>query len=323
MISHCSHAEASSLGAELDISETTARVLVRRGYDDSEVARSFLEGAPPHHDPFLLGDMAGAVEAINRAIAAGKRICVHGDYDADGICATALAVLILRELGADVEWHLPSRFDEGYGLRNETLSRLAAEGCGLVLTVDCGITATAEVAAANELGLELVVSDHHRPAEELPECPLVGPYRGCRYPFGELCGTGVVFKLGQALLGQDSEALLRHLDLVAVATIADVVPLVDENRGLAIAGLRALTSTQKPGLRELMKVARVDPAAADAASVGFRLAPRLNAAGRLGHPESALELLLTEDAAEAARLAHRLDELNRDRQTVEERILRG
>jgi single-stranded-DNA-specific exonuclease len=321
-IKPCERDAVAALASGLEVSTITAAVLARRGYDDVARARAFLEGALPPHDPFGLGDMAAACEAIRGGIAAGRRICVHGDYDADGICATALAVLILRELGADVEWHLPSRFDEGYGLRSETLSRLAAEGCGLVLTVDCGITATAEVAAAKELGLELVVSDHHRPAEELPECPLVGPYRGCRYPFGELCGTGVVFKLGQALLGPDSEALLRHLDLVAVATIADVVPLVDENRGLAIAGLRALASTQKPGLRELMKVSRVDPAAADAASVGFRLAPRLNAAGRLGHPESALELLLTEDAAEAARLAHRLDELNRDRQTVEERILR-
>jgi single-stranded-DNA-specific exonuclease len=168
----------------------------------------------------------------------------------------------------------------------------------------------------------VVVTDHHRPAEELPRCPLVGPYRDSGYPFGDLCGTGVVYKLGQALLGADSEALARHLDLVATATIADVVPLVDENRGLAIAGLRALARTQKPGLRELMRVARVDPAAVDAAAVGFRLAPRLNAAGRLGDPEAALQLLLTEDRDEAARLGRRLDELNRDRQTVEERILR-
>jgi len=321
-IKPCEHEAVVALARELQVSTTTAAVLVRRGYDDAARARAFLEGALPAHDAFGLGDMAAACEAIRGSIAAGRRICVHGDYDADGICATALAVLILRELGAEVEWHLPSRFDEGYGLRGETLSRLAGEGCGLVLTVDCGITATSEVAAAKQLGLEIVVSDHHRPAEELPACPLVGPYRGCDYPFGELCGTGVVFKLGQALLGPDSEALLRHLDLVAVATIADVVPLVDENRGLAIAGLRALASTQKPGLRELMKVARVDPAAVDAASVGFRLAPRLNAAGRLGHPEAALELLLTEDPGEAGRLAHRLDELNRDRQTVEERILR-
>ena len=310
------------LARGLGLSQTTATVLARRGYDDIDSARAFLEGALPAHDPFELGDMRAACEAIRGAIAAGRRICVHGDYDADGICATALAVLILRRLGADVEWHLPSRFDEGYGVQEETLSRLAADGCGLVLTVDCGITATAEVAAASELGLEVVVTDHHRPAQTLPACPLVGPYRDSAYPFGDLCGTGVVFKLGQALLGEGCEGLHGHLDLVAVATVADVVPLVDENRGLAIAGLRALASTQKPGLRELMKVARIDPAAVDAASVGFRLAPRLNAAGRLGHPDAALGLLLTEDREEAGRLAHRLDELNRDRQTVEERILR-
>jgi len=321
-IEPCARDSVGLLARELEVSPTTAAVLVRRGYEDVARARAFLEGALPAHDPFGLGDMTEACEAIREAIAGGRRICIHGDYDADGICATALAVLILRELGAEVEWHLPSRFEEGYGVRGETLSRLAGDGCGLVLTVDCGITATAEVAAAKELGLAVVVSDHHRPAEELPDCPLVGPYRESDYPFAELCGTGVVFKLGQALLGARSEALLRHLDLVAVATIADVVPLVDENRGLAIAGLRALASTQKPGLRELMKVARVDPAAVDASSVGFRLAPRLNAAGRLGHPEAALELLLTDDRDEAVRLAHRLDELNRDRQTVEERILR-
>jgi single-stranded-DNA-specific exonuclease len=321
-IEPCARDAVASLARELSLSPTTATVLVRRGYEDVSRARAFLEGALPAHDPLSLGDMAAACAAIRAAIAGGRRICVHGDYDADGICATALAVLILRELDAEVEWHLPSRFDEGYGVRGETLSRLAEDGCGLVLTVDCGITATAEVAEAKALGLEIVVSDHHRPAEELPDCPLVGPYRESGYPFGELCGTGVVFKFGQALLGADSEALLRHLDLVGIATIADVVPLVDENRGLAIAGLRALASTQKPGLRELMKVARVDPATADAASVGFRLAPRLNAAGRLGHPEAALELLLTDDHEQAVRLAHRLDELNRDRQTVEERILR-
>ena len=137
----CPQADASVLAESLDVSETTARVLVRRGYSNPEEARAFLEGAVPGHDPFLLGDMAGAVETIRSAIAAGKKICVHGDYDADGICATALAVLILRELGADVTWHLPSRFEEGYGVQRETLARLADEGCGLVLTVDCGVTA--------------------------------------------------------------------------------------------------------------------------------------------------------------------------------------
>ncbi len=318
----CPHRQASVLAKELGLSEITASVLVRRGYGDPDQARAFLAGEQPLHDPFELGQMNEAVERIRTAVAGGKRICVHGDYDVDGICATVLAVLVLRELGADVEWHLPSRFDEGYGISGQTLERLAEEGCGLVLTVDCGITAVEEVRRARELGLEVVVTDHHRPAERLPECPIVAT-RPSGYPFPELCGTGVVYKLGQALLGEDSDALRRHLDLVALATIADVVPLVGENRSLTIAGLRALARTQKPGLRALMRVARVDPATVDTGQVGFRLAPRINAAGRLGHPRAALELLLTEDADDARRLADWLEELNRDRQAVEDKILRA
>jgi single-stranded-DNA-specific exonuclease len=321
-IGPCPHRQASALASALGLSEITASVLVRRGYGDPDEARAFLAGEQPLHDPFLLGDMSTAVERIRAAIGEGRRICVHGDYDVDGICATVLAVLVLHELGADVEWHLPSRFDEGYGVSGETLERLAGEGCGLVLTVDCGITAVEEVRRARALGLEVVVTDHHRPGEELPECALVAT-RPSDYPFADLCGTGVVYKLGEALLGAGSDVLKRHLDLVALATIADVVPLVGENRSLAIAGLRALARTQKPGLRALMKVARVDPAAVDAGKVGFRLAPRINAAGRLGHPRAALELLLTGDADEARRLGDRLEELNRDRQAVEDTILRA
>jgi single-stranded-DNA-specific exonuclease len=321
-ISPCPHRQASSLAKELGLSEITASVLVRRGYGDPAEARAFLAGEQPLHDPALLGDMDEAVARIRAAIAAGKRICVHGDYDVDGICATVLAVLVLRELGAEVEWHLPSRFDEGYGLGGQILERLAEEGCGLVLTVDCGITAVEEVRRARELGLDVIITDHHRPAEQLPECPIVAT-RPSDYPFPELCGTGVVYKLGQALLGSEAETLRRHLDLVALATIADVVPLVGENRSLAIAGLRGLARTQKPGLRALMKVARVDPATVDAGQVGFRLAPRINAAGRLGHPRAALELLLTGDRDEARQLADRLEELNRDRQAVEDKILRA
>ena len=179
-IEPCARDSVGMLARELELSPTTAAVLVRRGYEDVVGAEAFLEGALPADDPFGLGDMAEACEAIRDSIAGHRRICVHGDYDADGICATALAVLILRELGAEVEWHLPSRFEEGYGVRGETLSRLAGDGCGLVLTVDCGITATAEVAAAKELGLSVVVSDHHRPAEELPDCPLL-----CRHTRAE------------------------------------------------------------------------------------------------------------------------------------------
>ena len=314
----CPPGEVRPLVRELGLSELMASVLVRRGYGDPDAARIFLAAASPGHDPFLLGDMASAVETIRAAIAAGKRICVHGDYDVDGICATALALLCLRSLGADAEWHLPSRFDEGYGLAGETLDRLAADGCGLVLTVDCGITAVEEIARAKERGLDVVVTDHHRPGTRLPDCPVVAT-RPSDYPFPELCGTGVVAKLAEAL-GVSAAA---HEDLIGLATIADVVPLVDENRAFARAGLRALATTQKPGLRALMEIAHVDPAAVDEGSVGFRLAPRINAAGRLGHPREALDLLLTDDADEARRLASRLEAVNRERQAVEERILRS
>jgi single-stranded-DNA-specific exonuclease len=320
-LADCPPATQAQLAQSLGVSAVTAAVLARRGYTDPAEARRFLDGEQPPHDPFSLGDMAAACDRIRAAIAAGKRICVHGDYDVDGISATALAVLLLRELGADVDWHLPSRFDEGYGLSRGTIGRLADEGCGLVLTVDCGITAAAEVAEAAARGLDVIITDHHRPGETLPDCPIVAT-RPSDYPFPELCGTGVVYKLGQALFGVDSEIPKRHLDLVALATIADVVPLVDENRSLAIAGLRALARTSKPGLRALMRAAGVDPAALDAGAVGFRLAPRLNAAGRLGHPRAALELLLTEDENEARRLADSLEELNKERQAVEARILR-
>jgi len=318
----CPHEVQAELAATLGVSELTAGVLVRRGYEDPDEARAFLAGELPPHDPFLLGDMGTACERIRAAIAEGRRICVHGDYDVDGIAATALAVLLLRELGADVDWHLPSRFDEGYGVRAETLARLADDGCGLVLTVDCGIAAAAEVAEARARGLDVIVTDHHRPGDELPACPIVAT-RPSDYPFPELCGTGVAFKLGQALLGAESEALRRQLDLVAIATVADVVPLLGENRSLVIAGLRTLARTQRPGLRALMRSAGVDPAAVDTSAVAFRLAPRINAAGRLGHPATALELLLTDDERRAQELARELEELNRERQAVEDRILRA
>jgi single-stranded-DNA-specific exonuclease len=320
-IEDCDPHEAATLAAELGLSPTTAGVLVRRGYGDPEAAATFLAGELPGHDPFALGDVQAACERIRAAVESGTKICVHGDYDVDGICATALALLVLRELGADVHWHLPSRFEEGYGVSSETLSRLAREGFGLVVTVDCGITAAQEVADAKAAGLDVIVTDHHRPGDELPDCPIVAT-RPSSYPFPELSGTGVVYKLAEALLSPGDDRLARHLDLVALATIADVVPLMDENRALAIAGLRRLATTTRPGLRALMQAARVDPAVVDEGAVAFRLAPRINAAGRLGRPTAALELLLTDNEETARRIAGELEELNRERQAIEDRILR-
>ena len=319
----CPPETADALADALGLHRVTAETLVRRGYDTPEAAAAFLD-EEIGHDPLLLGDMAAACDRIARAAEAGERVCVHGDYDADGICATALAVLALRSAGIEAEWHLPSRFDEGYGLAAETVERLAADGVQLLITVDCGITAADQVERARELGMDVIVTDHHQPADRLPDCPRVCT-RPSSYPFPELCGTGVVFKLAVALhrrLELDPAGLDEHLDLVALATIADVVPLVDENRSLARAGLRRLARTAKPGLRALMRTARVDRPNVTASDVGFRLAPRINAAGRLCHPAQALELLLTGDERRAGELADRLEVLNRRRQSVEDEIVR-
>jgi single-stranded-DNA-specific exonuclease len=323
LIAPCPEPAALALAADLGVSRTMAEVLLRRGHDDAGSARAFLGAEGPRHDPLELGQMAAACDRIMSAIEAGERICVHGDYDADGICATALAVLVLRSLQADVVWHLPSRFEEGYGVGTQALERLAGEGVGLVVTVDCGVTAVAEVAHARELGMDVIVTDHHRPAEQLPECTMVCT-RPSGYPFPELCGTGVVLKLAEALYaraGRDREDLDQHLDLVALATVADVVPLLDENRALVRAGLRRMARTAKPGLRALMAAARIDRTRVASGDLGFRLGPRINAAGRLGHPGVALELLLTDDEERARELAAKLEGLNRRRQAVEEEIL--
>ena len=236
--------------------------------------------------------MAAAVERIRAAIAAGERICVHGDYDVDGICATALAVLMLRELGADVEWHLPSRFEEGYGVsdaRSRGWRTRAAASCS---PSTAGSPPSRRSRRRKARGLDVIVTDHHRPGETLPDCPVVAT-RPSDYP---VPGALRHRRRLQARPGARRRTwLARHLDLVALATVADVVPLARREPRARVAGLRALARTQQPGLRALMRVARVDPAAVDAGAVGFRLAPRINAAGRLGRPDAALELLLTTD----------------------------
>jgi len=269
--------------------------------------------------------MDAAVALILRHVSAGSRITVHGDYDVDGVCSTALLVRALRRLGADVDSFLPSRLDDGYGLSAATVERLAGRGTELLITVDCAITAVEEVALAQALGVDVVVTDHHRPRADgvLPDAPIVHPALG-GYPCPDLCAAGVAYKLAQALAvgaGADPAAADEDLDLVALATIADLVPLRGENRRLVRAGLRALASSGKPGLRALMRVARLDPSDVDARGVGFRLAPRINAAGRLHRADAGLELLLTTDAARATAIAEELDAANAERRFTEQRIL--
>jgi single-stranded-DNA-specific exonuclease len=309
---------ACALERELGVSHVLGQVLVRRGLGDPAAARAFL-AADEAYDPEAFLGIGDAVAMIRRHIAAGSRITVHGDYDVDGVCATAILVRALRALEASVDWFLPSRIDDGYGLAAATVDRLAARGTGLLITVDCGITAVEEVARARAAGLEVIVTDHHSPRADgvLPEAPIVHP-SVCGYPCPELCGTGVAFKLAQALGAPTAAA---DIELVALATVADVVPLRGENRRLVREGLLALANTAKPGLRALMAVAHVDPGELDAGAVGFRLGPRINAAGRIRRADAGLELLLTEDAARAEEVAAELGGANAERRAVEQQIL--
>ena len=310
-------ADVLRLEREVGVSHVVAQALVRRGMADPAAARAWL-AADERHPASAFAGIGDAVEVVMRHVRAGSRITVHGDYDVDGVCSTAILVRVLRRLGADVDWFLPSRTEDGYGLNARTVERLAARGTKLLLTADCAITAVEEVAQARALGLDVVVTDHHTPRADgrLPDAPIVHPALG-GYPCPDLCAAGVAYKLAGELAGDAAD---EDLDLVALATVADVVKLQGENRRLVREGLRALAATSKPGLRALMRVAKVDPSRVDATACGFRLAPRINAAGRLYRADASLELLLTEDAERAAVVAQELDEINAERRHTEERI---
>jgi len=323
-IAPASVSDTLRLTRELGISEAAAQVLVRRGWADPHRARAFL-AADERHDPGQFAGIGAAVELVQRHVNQGSQITIHGDYDVDGVCSTAVLVRALRGLGAVVDWYLPDRATDGYGLNPATVRRLYDRGTRLLVTADCAIGAVAEVAQARAAGIDVVVTDHHAPPADgtLPDAPIVHP-AVCGYPCPGLCATGVAHQFARALYrahGADEAALLDDLDLVALATIADVVPLVGENRTLVRTGLRALATTAKPGLRALMAVAGVDPARIDERAVGFGLCPRLNAAGRLHRADAALELILTEDPARAAAVADELDHANHERRHTETRIL--
>jgi single-stranded-DNA-specific exonuclease len=311
------------LERELGESRVLAQVLARRGLAEPEAARAFLD-AEERHPPSAFRGIDAAVELVAGHVARGSTITVHGDYDCDGVCSTAILVAALRELGADVDWHLPDRQAEGYGLAAATVERLISRGTRLLITVDCAITAVEEVALARAGGLDVLVTDHHSPRADgtLPDALYVHPAL-CGYPCAELCATAVAAKLASALrehAGLDASERDSDLELVAIATVADVVALRGENRRLVRAGLRALAHTARPGLRALMSIARVDPLRLDEQSLAFRLAPRINAAGRLYRADSALELLLTDDRDRAVELAGELDHANAERRHVETRI---
>src|SRR3954447_3666440 len=293
------YGEVRRLAAELSLAEPVAVTLVRRGYRTVDAARRFLE-AREEHDPLEFDGIEEVCERILGVVHRGGRITVHGDYDVDGVTSTAILVSTLRSLGAECDWLIPDRLADGYGLTMATVEKLRSRGTDLVITVDCGIGSVEEVAAARAAGMEVVVTDHHLPGAELPDCPIVHPIV-CEYPFEGLCAAGVAHKLAIALCdaagqgavetvggrraerARDSatrDVRVQDLDLVALATVADMVPLVGENRRLVRQGLRRLRDAPRIGLRALMAAAAVDPESVDEGALGFPLAPRLNAPGR-------------------------------------------
>jgi len=318
-----------------------AIALVRRGYRTPEEARIFL-AADETHPPGAFRSMSAVVARIQAAIEAGERITVHGDFDVDGVCATTVLVSTLRKLGADCDWLIPDRMADGYGLSVDNVRKLAERGTGLILSADCGITAVEEVKLAQELGLDVVVTDHHQPGDELPGCPILHPAVD-GYPFESLCGTAVAWKLASALQGAAGVGSPKHsseapaerfgdptpaapygpdadLDLVALATVADLVPLVGENRCLVKRGLEEVRRAKRPGVRALMEAAKCDPSQLDEGDLAFRLAPRINAAGRLYRADAGVELFLTEDDDRAKEIAVELSRANSERRAIEREV---
>jgi single-stranded-DNA-specific exonuclease len=324
------YGEVRRLASELSLAEPVAITLVRRGYRTVDAARRFLE-ARESHDPTEFTGIEEVCERILSVVHRGGRLTVHGDYDVDGVSSTAILVSTLRSLGADCDWLIPDRLADGYGLTMGSVEKLRRRGTDLAITVDCGIGSVDEVAAARDAGIDVVVTDHHLPGERLPDCPIVHPIVS-EYPFEGLCAAGVAHKLAIALCDAAGKGAVetvggrrhpcdRDLDLVALATVADMVPLVGENRRLVREGLRLLRDGPRVGLRALMAVASVDPETIDAGALSFRLAPRINAAGRLYRADAGVELMLTDDGDRAGQIAEELDRANGERRWAEQKVV--
>ena len=302
----------------------TAMILAARNIKTPAEANAFLNCDCAMADPYLMRDMDKAVMRIGLAMTRGEKIAVFGDYDVDGITSTCLLTHFLRSHGADVVSYIPGRLEEGYGLNPIAIHQLHDEGVQLIVTVDCGITAIQEAQLCRQLGIDLVITDHHECKDTLPEAvAIVDPHRpDCTYPHQNLCGVGVAFKVASALCGSQADVLQDYADMVCLGTVADVMPLVGENRVFVARGLEALQRHPRPGIAALMAECNCDPASVSASSIGFILAPRINAAGRIGQIELAIELFLTEDPHRARIVAQGLCELNRQRQSVESDIFR-
>ena len=306
------------------ITNLLASILVNRGIIDGEKINVFLNPTrKDFYNPFLMPDMEIAVKRIVKAIENKEKIMIYGDYDADGITSITVLKKYLNEIGLKTGEYIPNRLNEGYGLNKDAISKIYNDGYRLMITVDCGISGLEEVEYANSLGIEIIITDHHEPAEKLPEAIAVidAKRKDNKYPFNQLAGVGVVFKLIQAIskeLKLEEKEYLKYLDLVCIGTISDIVPLVDENRVIAKLGLKLIEKTKNIGLKTLLNIA--DLKKIDSNAISFGVAPRINACGRMGFQEEALQLFLTEDSEKATTIAKRLVQFNQERQAKEKQI---
>ena len=314
------------LSAQLNVSEVVTRILLNRGIRTFEEARRFLRPSLDDlYDPFAMADMDRAAERLGRAIRDGDPIMIHGDYDVDGVTSVALLKRVLGSLGANLSFYIPDRFREGYGLSKAGIEMAARREVKLLISVDCGIAAVEEVELANELGMEVIVTDHHEPGARIPDAfAVLNPKRkDCSYPFKELSGVGLAFKLLQATFlseGLDLELVYDNIDLVALGCAADIVPLVHENRTLVKYGLRRIANTENAGLRALIETAELRGKTLGTGQIVFVIAPRINAAGRMDHARKAVDMLTTEEEEEAYRIAEELELENRSRREIDTRM---
>ncbi|CAG0948193.1 Single-stranded-DNA-specific exonuclease RecJ [Anaerolineae bacterium] len=322
------HVPSLALARFPELHPILVQILYNRGITTPELANTFLAPDALLGNPFLLRGMNETVDRLRRAMRAHEPIAVYGDFDVDGVTATALLVQALQALGADARPYIPHRIDEGYGLNKDALMQLKEQGVTVVVTVDCGVRSLPEVAFGKQIGLDMIVTDHHAPSDELPDAfAVVNPKQpACPYPSKELSGAGVAFKLAQALFRANEKTPINNhratisendlFDLVALGTVADLVPLSGENRALVKRGLERLRSSERPGIQAMIRYAGIKPNAIDASSIGFTLGPRLNAAGRLEHALMAYDVLVTQYPGEADELARKLEETNRERQRL-------
>lgn len=315
---------AEKISLKFGVSKLLAKILVNKGLIEDEKIKVFLNPTRnDFHDPYLMPDMKIAVDRIIEAINKNEKIIIYGDYDVDGITSITVLKKFLQDRGIDVDCYIPNRLEEGYGLNKKAIDQIMEKGYNLMITVDCGISGIEEIDYANSLGLEIIVTDHHEPGEVLPNALAVvdAKRKDNQYPFNQLAGVGVVFKLIQALgikYGLDEKEYLKYLDLVCVGTISDIVPLIDENRVIAKLGLKLVEITQNIGLKTLLK--DVGYKKVDSTTISFGIAPRINACGRMGHEQEALQLFLTKNIVEAQQISEKLNEYNRARQETEKKI---